>query len=1086
MDPSVTGFQNVIPFFGNEGIVALGDVNGDGVADVVTATLDPSFQNTLQVSVTIANNTTTIPESVIEQLTFPVGGALVICDFDGDGVDDIITAPSFKMYSGKTGTLSHIQLAIVLQSRRQTGLRGSEWRWVRRSHRRPPGVAKPEHWHCGPWFVQRDIGSGPPAPSGFFTSVSVSFGAHDDIAAGDLDGDGFAEFVVASSLTGSIPHGVVNIFSAPGKTPPPPPLNSFTNDARLAIPRRTNPAPQSTTIQGFVPFQIQNIFYNPPGGASVQQFGTNYSVSSSTTWQTVDKNGFVVMGSVTFGIPLSAAMPTKSLQVGGMVTYQWETISGGGVSSSRTDSTTVNLNAHADIPSGLFDQFCLSIAIPATITISPDPNVPDKAVLDYANSDTVVLSGQQLVAIAQAASNVDELLNSEPAVPSNLIPIVKGQISQANARTILAADPSFVVASNGSITLRTSSQLTQVLQASPNRFFVEPINLENIPIPGATGPNTIPVPAGPPPGDQNQSESFTQALSNSQSSSMITGDGGDLQVQVTVSYQAQLFPGVTGMIQAGYAYEEEKQTITTTTTGTGKQDQITSLMSSPCVRGLMDIYYDSAYGTYLYVSHDNQLIPETTSNAVWFTKLCNGNVASPFGTACSANSDCASQVCTNGACAPPSCAQGDGGTQNCQVGQPCGLGGPFGDCSSQSCNLGICTAVLFASSCSSNSDCVTGSCVNGACAAPSCSPHCSPGAGCGVNGDCNSQVCFDGICVQPSCSPTCAEGTACGVNGDCASGVCTNGVCGPPACSPHCPQGNFCASNGECGSQVCANGTCQPPACAPNCNFGAGCGANSDCVSQVCSNGSCQAPVCAPTCSETAVCDQNTDCAAKICTNHKCAPPACSPTCNDGTACGANTECGSKVCTSAVCAPPACAPHCSVGGACGASGDCGTHVCTGGLCRACSPKCDQGAVCSGNGDCESQVCVGGVCKPPSCAPHCNQGTVCGANTDCGSQVCTNGLCAPPACSPHCAAGVICGVNADCLSLVCTGNVCHAPSCSPRCSANAACGVNGDCLSRVCTNGVCKAPACSPTCARGANCDSNTECTSHVCTNGLCQ
>ena len=101
----------------------------------------------------------------------------------------------------------------------------------------------------------------------------MAFGPEGAITAGDIDGDGFAELVVGNGGAHSVTDGVVNIFSAPGKTPPAFPLiSSFLEGSKLTIPRHTNPAPQATTIQAFIPFQIQNIFYNPPGGASVQQF----------------------------------------------------------------------------------------------------------------------------------------------------------------------------------------------------------------------------------------------------------------------------------------------------------------------------------------------------------------------------------------------------------------------------------------------------------------------------------------------------------------------------------------------------------------------------------------------------------------------------------------------------------------------------------------------------------------------------------------------------------------------------------------------------------------------------------------------
>jgi hypothetical protein len=658
---------------------------------------------------------------------------------------------------------------------------------------------------------------------------------------------------------------------------------------------------------------------------------------------------------VTSGVTLGLSQ-VSSVGASGQVQYQWESISGGGVSSSRTDLTAVNVSGHSEVPSGLFDLFYLELGIPVTIVDFPD-NRTEKVTLNHPAAKQVILSGQQLLALAQSAPNVDDFLHSTPAITDPaLLAVVKGQISADSARNILLLDPNFFVAADGSIALRSASQLNTLIQANADRFPPVPASIGAIPIPGTIRPNTLPVFPAPQPNNPASSLSFTQQLSNSTSSSNSTGNGTDLQLQATVSTSFPIYKALTGQVSAGWVYEREYQKVTTTTTSPGTQDQVTPLMATPCLQGLVDIYYDTVFGTYLYVSHDMSFIPKPPSSDSWFSR-CTGSLGSLDGTACSVNADCQSQLCTNGKCAPPACAP------TCANGSACGMAGPFGDCSTQNCSLGVCTAALFSMSCSVDGDCATGACVANVCGTPTCSPHCGQSAGCGVNADCNSQVCAFGTCLPPACSPTCAEGAACGANGDCTTRNCVNGVCAPPACSPHCAQGSPCAQNGECGSTVCTNNACVPPPCSGHCGPGVGCGANADCASRVCTGG-------------------------------VCLPPACSGHCNQGTFCGANADCGSRVCTNGLCAPPACSHLCGPNAACGVNADCASLVCTNNLCRApsCSPHCSDGAACGVSGDCNSRVCTSGTCRAPACSPHCGSGAACGANSECTSQVCNNGVC----------------------------------------------------------------------------------------------
>jgi FG-GAP repeat len=953
LNPSALGF-GIMPSFFRGDSIAVGDLNGDGFGDLVVGH-PPDSQGTLgSVSVATSHGAPPIPTSATEGLLFPTGSALVVCDVDHDAFEDIIVAPTFQVFSGRTGEIRQLTSTNPPFNAGFDKLACAD---LNNDGFDDVTIAHPEGNGLGSYQVLTDP-SRPPV--NFFTDANrPPLDQEDEVAAGDLDGDGFAEVVVGHLPLpgpggGPPTPGSVRIFSAPGTTPPASPtFASFVAGDKLALPLG-RPLVAPVTTKGFTAFNVENIFYDPPGGATVQQYGVSYTVSSATNWQTVVKNGNVVSVGVQIGFGKDSQ---ASVSASDQEQYEYESISGGGFSTSRTDLTAVNISGHSDVPSGLFDQFYLELGIPTTIVDFSDGR-PEQVTMDHAAAKQVLLTGQQLLALAQSAPNVDDFLRSTPAITDPaLLAIVKAQISANNARNILLLDPNFFTAPDGSIAPRSSSQLDAFIQANADRFPPVPVSISTISIPGIVRPNTLPIPPAPQPNNPAPTNNFTQQLSNSTSSSNSTGNGLDLQLQVSVSASIPLFTAVSAQDSEGWVFEEEYQKVVTTTTSPGTQDQVTPQMASPCLQGLVDIYYDTAFGTYLYVSHDLSFVPKPPNSDSWFAK-CIGSLGSLDGTACSANADCQSQLCTNGKCAPPACAP------TCANGSACGMSGPFGDCGTQNCSVGVCTEAFALMSCSLDSNCATGACVGNVCGAPACAPHCAQAAGCGVNADCNSQVCAFGACLPPACSPTCAEGAACGANGDCQTRNCVNGICAAPVCSPHCAQGSPCAQSGECGSTVCTNNACVPPPCSGHCSPGVGCGANADCESRVCTGGICQPPACSGHCNQGAFCGANADCGSAVCTNGLCAPPACSGHCAPNAACGVNADCSSLICTNNVCRAPSCSPHCSDGAACGVSSDCNSRVCTSGTCRApaCSPQCKSGAACGDNSECSSRSCNNGVCK----------------------------------------------------------------------------------------------------------------------------
>jgi hypothetical protein len=154
------------------------------------------------------------------------------------------------------------------------------------------------------------------------------------------------------------------------------------------------------------------------------------------------------------------------------------------------------------------------------------------------------------------------------------------------------------------------------------------------------------------------------------------------------------------------------------------------------------------------------------------------------GASCVGPNDCASFVCgTSNTCQPPSCASLPG---RCSLQSPCGAPS---DCASQVCTNGLCAPSVCSPTCvntqicGNNNDCLSRVCSQplDVCQSPSCASlpgRCNANNNCGAPADCGSFVCTNGFCAPPSCSPNCASGTNCNNSGDCASHTCTaTGVC---------------------------------------------------------------------------------------------------------------------------------------------------------------------------------------------------------------------------------------------------------------------------------------------------------------------
>jgi hypothetical protein len=151
------------------------------------------------------------------------------------------------------------------------------------------------------------------------------------------------------------------------------------------------------------------------------------------------------------------------------------------------------------------------------------------------------------------------------------------------------------------------------------------------------------------------------------------------------------------------------------------------------------------------------------------------------GVGCTSNEDCASDVCTSGSCAAPTC--GDGKQNGLET---------FTDCGG-----GTCVGCATGQRCVANSDCADGVCSStvtlstnpGTCAAPSCKDKVLNGNETDV--DCGGSLCDSGCGTNPATCFQCAVGAGCQVNLDCApptgSPTTTSGLCdstGTQTCVP--------------------------------------------------------------------------------------------------------------------------------------------------------------------------------------------------------------------------------------------------------------------------------------------------------------
>ncbi|HEY2746923.1 MAG TPA: hypothetical protein VGL86_20010 [Polyangia bacterium] len=489
--------------------------------------------------------------------------------------------------------------------------------------------------------------------------------------------------------------------------------------------------------------------------------------------------------------------------------------------------------------------------------------------------------------------------------------------------------------------------------------------------------------------------------------------------------------------------------------------------------------------------------------------------AGGVGGSCGVASDCASGICnlTTNSCAASDCGDGVRDDQEtdvdcggpscpgCATGQSCSANG---DCANQLCNSVTMT-------------CVANSCGDGILDGTETDVDC--GGACATK-------CKEGqVCLSSS---DCAPPGACDGTHHCVAAQCTNGVqdsnetdvdCGGTVCAP-CPLGKKCGAGADCASSFC---NAQTKLCvADQCHDGLKDGSESDvdcgggCATKCGGGQMCSGP---SDCSGTGVvCDGAHVCCTPSCSGKVCGSDGCGGSCGTCTStttpmCAANGA--SCQCTASSCASLGAQYQCS-GGQCAcvpscAGKSCGPDGCGGqcGTCPGYAPSCNAGVCeCSGS-SCSTlggnYTCVGGGCSctPSTCA---SLGKVCGQwSNGCGSTLscpnCGSGMsCNSTGTECLISNGASCSTPSQCVSGACECSA-FGSSCQATVCCNRVCGQCELCISGSCTpvpnsqtpgchngtngnNMICDGTA---TCGvnNGGTCAANSQCVSGCCANASC-
>ena len=384
------------------------------------------------------------------------------------------------------------------------------------------------------------------------------------------------------------------------------------------------------------------------------------------------------------------------------------------------------------------------------------------------------------------------------------------------------------------------------------------------------------------------------------------------------------------------------------------------------------------------------------------------------GSTCFHNSECESNICSDGVCCSTSCSGA------CMA---CDLPGSLGQCraapdgyecpdsnpcdGTETCQNGVCSDGPDLD-CDDNNHCTTDTCNTSTGCVHTLVPN---GTSCSDNNVCNGfETCQDGYCA-PGTTLLCDDGDACTIDSCHPSSGCQTS---PAPDGSHCPDSNKCNGDETCQNGVCTDGpdpicdddnVCTSDSCNPSTGCihspaqeGVSCSDNNICNGlETCQGGVCRSD-------GPLDCNDGDDCTFESCHPVNGCQYTAAP---DGTACGDNKDCsGSEACINGMCLP-------GTGAVCDDGNSCTDDQCIPGT--GCvynnyptSTPCDDGNVCTTGDNCVAGICTGSavncddnnLCTEDSCdlAAGCihtqlADGTACGGGM-CGQAVCVQGLCEP--------------------------------------------------------------------------------------------
>ena len=472
------------------------------------------------------------------------------------------------------------------------------------------------------------------------------------------------------------------------------------------------------------------------------------------------------------------------------------------------------------------------------------------------------------------------------------------------------------------------------------------------------------------------------------------------------------------------------------------------------------------------------------------------------GDKCTQNSDCASNYCESGKCAPAKAADGS----KCKVDS---------DCVSNLCQQETCVAQKNdkrddGQECESNDDCKSNKCdeTTHKCVAAE-SEKKADGADCTAADECKSNKCEAGKCVAAE-SEKKADGADCTAADECKSNKCEAGKC-VAAESEKKADGADCAAHDECNSSICHQGKCGLPStcsvsdedyCAGNiyvhCDVDLttggeaeneptfvvnACGQSKACVVSGTNKG------CFETCTKAG--ESKTECDKENNTtedNHPKELVSYQCTQVDDKlvfVVDKTKDCGNALCDTFT---NSCSGEAAVGVKCQDDNQCKSSYCdkaadaTQGVC---ADKKAADAECTRDSACQSGYCKESTHK---CTARAENDAACDVNADCTSNFCkktgdaAKGTCATKP-SGYEENGKACENGSKCISGYCDGSVCadkpkaSVGECSDtkKCEGNKVCSKDFKCVAKAGEKG-----GYGDTCADDTKCAEGLKCNKGKC------